>query len=541
MIKFYAILLLVLLNVAKNDLLFADEPSSDLLPGKCECKEPEDYAPASATDRPSDFLRGMCRYQARAEGGSESLNSLLRIAQLYIRDVAKGGASLELDINRPTNGDGYNTIVWWFESKQEEGKESPIHSANTALCNILNEHDRLYPAPKKTYIKIKAYLYSFESGYDREFGFEIASFFGNKSADPQKSADNRNDLTATFEKGIFNVSSGIGNPLASILNFGIQAALNKRHAQTLDIVEWSGAVGEGLQKSDGNNYYHPAITQTKDEKIGLHMSATPRIYSDDDQKVDLVNLDFFYAVDDSATNKDAPVHKFYPYQGETLRLKTNELFVLSNHIRDRDIRTGKLIGTGESKAHTQTILLMEVSKLDENTPAVSQFPFHKLDRSFTEAELNQLPNGQLNFPVVLFSIEPICYPNPANPYYIEPICGFRFVSLDRRFINYRMKFELDGPLLDADKRVTYWKLGEVYTGKGYYQLPLFNHNDPAQEYTLTIQIDDQGPSLLDRKKHETVGIQFKFTHYKDREDPIYYSPRSIRFLERGFWTKLFGG
>ncbi len=542
--KYFSSILVIFIFLAliKLGLTAGDAPDDVLQPGQCRCDDPEHFTTQTAApnaSKASDFLRGICQYQARAEGGTETFNSLLRIAQLFIRDNPVNSSSIQLDNNRPVQGNGYNMIVWWFEGKEDDN--TPFHHpANEALCNFLKSHDRLYPAPKRTLINIKAFLYSFERGYNREFGLDVTSFFGHKSGDP-KDKDNRNDLTTSLDKGIFSTASGIGNPLASILNLGIHAAIEKKHAKEISTIEWSCFVGESCNKGRTQTSHYAGVTQTIDEQLGIKLSATPRIFSDDDTLIELYNLEFFYAI--PTTTKEAPVLKFAPYNNETLRLRTNELFVLGSYTIDRDVSTGELIGTGDDKAHTQTLMLIQASRQDQNTeqPAYSGVPLLSLDRTFTPEELEQLPNGKLDLKDILKSIERVCYADPVNPDNQEPICGFRFNQMDQKFINYRMKFELEGPISGMSAPIAYWKLGEVWNSKGYYQLPLFEHDEPAQEYTLTIQIDDKGPSDNDRKQQDLVGMKFTFTHYKNSSDPIYFQPRGIQWLKRGFFTKLFGG
>jgi len=529
-------LVLITLKIGLSE---GDSPDTPLQPGQCDCKEPQDYiSNASPDNKASDFLRGMCTYQARAEGGSVAFSELLRIAQLFIRENPANGSSIELDNNRPIQGDGYNRIVWWFEGN---------HPANEALCNFLKDHDRLYPAPQRTLINIKAFLYSFERGYNKEFGLDIASFFGHKSSDPKEDKDNRNDLTTTLDKGIFSTASGIGNPLASILNLGIHAAIDKKHAKEISTIEWSCFVGETCNKGRTQTYHYAGVTGTTDEQLGIKLSATPRIFSDDDTLIELSGLQFFYAIPTSMpeneTTNNAPVLKFSPYEGETLRLRTNELFVLGSYTIDRDVSTGKLIGVGDDTAHTQTLMLIQASRQNQHTeqPVFGGVPLLTMNRTFTPEELASFPNGTLKFKDVLSSIELVCYADLINPQNREPICGFHFNQMDQAFMNYRMKFELEGPISNMSMPLTYWKLGEVFNTKGYYQLPLLQHSNPAQDYTLSIQIDDKGPSNEDRKREDTIGMRFTFTHYKDSSDPIYFSTKNIHWITKKWFFGLFGG
>jgi|GEM_PF-4935468 len=213
--------------------------ADNLPPGTYKC-----YPPQNTVQR---YIRGHCKYQVRPDGAGFS--DLLRFAQKLVNDWP-GGLPPSPNNVEPVPGLGDQTITWWFDDM----------AANEELGNLIRENDvarRVYPKPT---VVISATMYSFEKGSNFDLGFDVGFFFGRKPTPEGQSEIDR--FVGSLTSGIFNVATGVGNPLASFLSLGVTAARERKQAETIHDVIYTCDNGEYCDYKRSRTRYILANTGT---------------------------------------------------------------------------------------------------------------------------------------------------------------------------------------------------------------------------------------------------------------------------------------
>ncbi|OFZ18685.1 MAG: hypothetical protein A2X94_14350 [Bdellovibrionales bacterium GWB1_55_8] len=496
--------------------------AANLAPGTYKCTNAADFGGASADPEVAKnpkLVSGFCKYQARF--GDQAFRNLQLLARRLVKQWSAQG---ELDLNNiePTEGMGPNTIIWWFSDPD----------SNVALGEMLAQNDHLPRLREFPQVEIVTTMYSFERGYERELGMDVGAFYGKRELETEPGK-----FISNLTGGIFSSTVGIGNPLASFLELGINASMNKKRAEIVTRVSNVCTVGSSCNYSHNKKFYVMHNVGVKEDDIGLKISATPWIDAENPSLVLLQGLNISYAI--PTGEKDSPVDIYMPYNYRDLTLRADQLYVLGNESTNVDVRNGKLIGVGSEKAHNQFLILMKVSvQLPEGSK--QDFPQYqpvKDDRSYSQEELNALPNGELSLGDIFDSLEPVCFPDVLNPQNSEPICGFRFSKLDRKLMDHRLRFTVkkklfgNGSFRNESDLEKVWPLSAVYKGKGYYQLPMFD-NQEAGSFVLTIELDGSNKVAKKLKKAALVkGVKFEFGYFPGSTNPIQFAPEFVKRIK----------
>jgi len=505
--KSYPFVLLVSLGASMSG--FALNPA----PGQFECT-----STGARAAGPRKFVKDHCLYQAHPNG-KEVFTELLKLAVDQTKSWSENGPNF--NSIEPTRGMSPNTIRWWFDDDE----------SNQAMGQLLQENDkpfRIFTVPK---VVISATMYSFEKGKERELGLEVGAFYKDI---PNNPLDTTQNSISAFTSGLFKLSAAIGNPLASYLNLGINASVNNNRSSKVQDVTWECAEGEYCEYNHTSTHYFTTPVNVEKNKIGIQISARPRI---DRSRPGLVMLsDFGLTYSMKTSDKDAPVDVATPYAGRDLVMNTGQLYVIGSESSRWDVRTGELLNLSKSGGHSQFIIMIQVAiqGADQSGPAIKDFAFQADDRNYSKTEIEQMPNGRYSFQEILQSVQKVCFKDRINPTTNEPICGFQFTKMDRKFMNYRLRFRVKGELESGQSSERYWKASEVYRKKGYYQLPKLGSTKPGR-YTLYIELDDSNASAKSVRAYEKVkGVELQFGYYPGQNDPLEFNGAAREYNGGGF-------
>jgi hypothetical protein len=511
--------------------------AENITPGTCKCYGPSDLDPASifgtAAPQGDRYVRGLCKYQAQPLG-DEIYQKLLKLSRLQVKDWI-AGLGFSRDNLEPTVGKEDFSIIWWFEDQR----------SNERMCSFLQRNDGLARVFNTPTVRIAATMYSFEKGSERDLGLQVGAFYGKQP--PQGASTGgatQTQPTPLFGNGlagVFSGAMGFGNPLASFLNLGIIATANRRQAQKIVEVVYACELGSSCNYTHARANYFVHPLGTKDDSIGLQIQTTAMIDPDDPTLVRLENLSLRYSV--STDDPKAPVDVYQPYAFRDGVFRTHQLYVIGSESTRTDVRTGKMIEVGTQHAHSQFLILLSVSvfrpeagdKEIQNPKDLPLFQFEKDDRSYTAAELAALPNGQYSLKDILSSVQLTCYNDVLNPSISEKICGFQFAKMDRKYVAYRLHAQMAGKVRYPTDHEIYWKVGDLYTGKGYYQIPRAQETDSGSNsnFELTLELDPKSVVTREVRKSEPVkGMKIPFTYYSGSTDPIQWDPDQIKWITK---------
>jgi len=154
-------------------------------------------------------------------------------------------------------------------------------------------------------------------------------------------------------------------------------------------------------------------------------------------------------------------------------------------------------------------------------------------RSFSGEELAQL-DDQLGVYEVLSSFEKVCFEDVINPLMAEKICGFHLTKMNPAFVDYWAEIRIDPKkdLMYGENHIRSVKLGDIYRGKGYYQVPMLSPGKGRNTMKLRIELA-RGGSGTDlrhtlKSSKSPVGVKFEFAYTSGHSDPVDLRASSIR-------------
>ncbi len=500
----------VAIFLTNSGILLAQE----LAQGECRC-ETFFEGQKGVSGKPESYPTGLCRYQAHE---NESVFKDLLVGAGNLHPDFSYSEGFRFEDRVPKRGTGSQRMIeWWYSDTRW----------NDVVCKYLKDNDHQFAFEKQRPIKIAISLFTFEQGSEREIGADFGSFYGKKSLEAE-----RPKVANSLKEGIFQSALSLTGPWSSLLNVGIKASIDKHRADILaEEVAYCllGSYCEPSQKK--NNYILIGnMLEPKMEELGISFSGMAIQDPVDPKKIRIRDFNLRYGIPTGETTSPVLVRNIRSYLD--LDLVAGETLVLGMSTTNRDARTGKLVSSATEKAFTQFLALIKVDVPSNSSSPVLPEKIQGAgdDRSFTEEELAELP--MLSLKDAFNSIESVCFDDIIDSTGNSRICGFRFKKIDRRFVNYRLKLELKGKLKYGEEKVRYWKMGDIYDGKGYYQLPAMDETK-AGKYTLKIQIDRPTPEVKSQMDQDGVsGMRLDFNHYpKDHRDPITYSPSSLEILK----------
>ncbi len=460
----------------------------------------------------SIFVSGLCVYQARPYGFN-AFDSLLNYAQRKVSDDMTTAANPK--IRRPSALDRTaGTISWWF----------PDDAANQEFGTALADADVQTTIAEKDAVVMTLTMYSFDKSYSRDFGLDLGIFDGkvpNGTVAPPT-------VLGSLVKGVFNLASGIGNPLASYLNFSIQAQIEKKHSSVIASYPIPACeVGSTCPYSHTTKYYvAPTALTPISETLGITTSFKPRISNTDPTLVTLQDLLITYAT--PTGDPLAPVDVLNPYQYTNLTLHTNQAYVIGGETHSRDVRTGKLLGGGKDQGHTQFMFIMtaKIVRAGEVAPR-DDFEFDSSPQKvYTAEERKKLEHPEMTLQDVLGSLHRVCFADHVNPGTAEQICGYELQKMSTKYLDYPMKVSIRGHLPnpeDAEKMVI---LGDLYTGKGYFRLPMMDPMSVSSRYKVTFAMNKKSELGRELRSQEAVkGVHFTFAYTPKVSTPVDLDPQ----------------
>ena len=385
---------------------------------------------------------------------------------------------------------------------------------------------------------ISTTMYEFDKSQERKLGLEVTSFLGKRTLEQEPA-----DLLQTLTEGIFKAAIGIGNPLSSFLQLGINAVYDSSNSiQTLNETT-TCEIGTScpISKIQVHHFYVPGLPSTKDEEVGFRMSATPQLDPNQPGLIRLENLSVTYSK--LTGDPNAPVVTYSPKMGNSTSFYTDEVLVIGSETSDGRDFNGKLLEVGSEKWSKKFLIMMKVTIImPRGIP--NPYPLNQSlgdDRSLTQEEIRALPNGEISFEEILRSIQPVCFTNVVNPVSAEPVCGFKLMKMDRKYMNHRLRFTFKkggflgmggNTLYDESERKRVWKVSDVYDGKGFYALPAVISGENSGSYKLVVELDKSNPVAKARRKKERVkGIKFTFGYDQGLKPPIEFDSNQIRLIK----------
>jgi hypothetical protein len=426
----------------------------------------------------------------------------------------------------PAKGIGAYTIEWWYVDSKNGG---PDVAKNTMIGEYLKANDRTAHIQNQTEVAIEILIYGFSRGFQRDLGFQVGAFVGKRTLDtlPPK-------FSQILEQGLLSLAGGIGNPLASYLNLGITAMVDRSRSEEITRTVVTCVVGTMCSPGTSNPNYYKATVDTKTDDMGLIFTTTPAFDRDDPTKLSLQGLKIAWGVATGAEN--SPVKTTTIVDGNRdVDLRPDELKVLMINTVDRDLKSGRLFGSDKEKNFDQTVTMIRVAKIKEGDKTIVPLELKQTDdRSYTPEERAKL--GTSTIQDFLNSIDTDCAPNLITPTAQGSICGFKFNHIGFNLIDAHLHFHVDGKAKYSESRDQYMRAGDVYKDKGFYQLPMLDDSS-ASDYTLTVEFDRPVDSVAAEIKSEKIrGMVVPFRYYpSDHINPIVFPKDQAKNVRR--WLK----
>ena len=120
-----------------------------------------------------------------------------------------------------------------------------------------------------------------------------------------------------------------------------------------------------------------------------------------------------------------------------------------------------------------------------------------------------------------------------NPLMAERICGLHLTKMNPAFVDYWIEIRIDSKkhLIYPENHIRSVKLGDIYQGKGYYQIPMLNSNKGRHSMRLRIELAKGGSGTDLRKAFKSrsvpVGLKFEFAYASGHSDPVDVRTSSI--------------
>lgn len=496
--------------------------SKVLGPGQYKCWTPKDILadPTLDSKEAARLVSGFCRYQGRGINGKSAFRKLDRIPQRMIKRDAPNVVSYM----EPRGDDDDYTITWWIEGDDPD----QVHPANHVIGRQLQLDDVTRPLTRVPVVEIRAMVFSLDQTKEREIGLDIAANFVKTPASNVGPLDEY-AVDGSVGLGLLNIVGGLADSLANAIQLGFYLSSEKSYAKEQLAIHTLCPVGEYCIFEDLTENYIMTPTGSEKARLGIRYAMRPQLGLKDDE-IKLENLEFYLGL--KTDDPLAPVNFIKPINFQTRILKDGELHILGTQIRDFDAKGTHLLGKDKKSIHSRMILLISVSVKDDSKPNTGVFSAKPVDRSFSRAELDTL-DRDISVYEVLQSFATVCFVDVMNPLRDEKICGFHLTKMNPDYVNYWIEISI------APKRNLKYpenpsrslKLGDIYQGKGYYQIPMLNSSKARYSMRLKIKLAEDGSGYDLRKSFRSqgaaVGIEFEFAYTSGHSDPVDVRTSSI--------------
>ncbi|HJN51697.1 MAG: hypothetical protein QGH75_00760 [Pseudomonadales bacterium] len=494
--------------------------------GEYKCWTPKQILddPTVDSEEAAKLVSGFCQYRGRGVNGKNAFRKLDRIPQRMIKRDAPNVVSYM----EPRADTSDYTITWWIEGDDPD----QVHPANHVIGKQLQLDDVKHPLTRVPTVEIRAMIFSLDQTKEREIGLDITSNLVKVPGSNVGSFDEVS-IDVSAGPGLLNVVGGLADPLANAIQLGFSLSSEKNYAKEQLAIHTLCPLGEFCQFEDVTDNYIMTPTGSEKARLGIRYSMQP-VLGVKEGEIKLENLDFYLGL--KTDDPLAPVNYIKPVNFHTYILNDGELHILSSEIRDFDSRGTHLLGKDRQSIHSRMILLISASVKDGENVNTGVFSAKPVDRSFTGAELETL-DDQIGFYEVLNSFATVCFIDVMNPLRDEKICGFHFTKMNPAFVNYWIDIRIDPKksLKYPENQVRSLKLGDMFQGKGYYQIPMLNSDKGRNSIDLRIELAKDGSGHDLRKSFKSnkipVGIQFEFAHTSGHSDPVDVRTSSIKPLK----------
>ncbi len=525
--KFYRELFIRIACMAGYFAFTASAYAQVIEPGEYKCWTPRQILddPTLDSQQAAELVSGFCQYRGTGVNGKNAFRKLDRIPQRIIKRDAPNVVSYM----EPRADTSDYTITWWIEGDDPDA----VHPANHVIGKQLQLDDVKLPLIRVPTVEIRAMIFTLDQTKSREIGLDITS---NLVKVPGSNVGPMDEVSIDLSAGpgLLNVVGGLADPLANAVQLGFSLSSEKSYAKEQLAIHTLCPIGEFCQFEDVADNYIMTPTGSEKARLGIRYSMQP-VLGLKDGEIKLEQMDFYLGL--KTDDPLAPVNYIKPVNFHTYILNDGELHILSSEIREFDSRGSHILGKDRQSVHSRMIMLISASVKDEdNAGTRGVFSARPVDRSFTRAELETL-DDQIGLYEVLRSFETVCFADVMNPLRDERICGFHLTKMNPAFVNYWIDIRIDPKksLKYSEDRIRSLKLGDIYQGKGYYQIPLLNEDKVRNAVKLRMALADDGSghdlrkSLKSRKT--PVGIQFEFAHTSGHSDPVDVRKSSIKPLK----------
>jgi len=498
-------------------------------PGTYKCWTPGEIIEGTNLDpeTASELVSGYCKYRGKGFNGKSAFAGLDRIAQRIIRRDAPNVVNY-IEPRADTNS---FTITWWIEGD----KPNEVHPANHVIGRQLQLADVKYPFTRVPAVEIRAMVFSLDQTKEREIGLDIASYFTH-SPDADAGPIMDEVTVAATGPGILNIVGRVADSLSSAITLGFSLSSEKSYAKEQLAINTLCPIGEFCTFEDLTENYIMTPTGVEKARLGIRYQMRPLLGLEEGE-IQLDSLEFYLGL--KTDDPLAPVNFIKPINYHTYILKDGELHVLGSEIRDFDAKGSRLLGKNKQSVHSRMILLMSVSLRDRQDEVKNSGVFTPkvVDRSFSPEELKTL-DSRAGFYSVLSSIETVCFADVMNPLRNERICGFHLTEMNPAFVDYWVTLRIapKAQLKYPGDQIRTIKLGDIYQGKGYYQIPMLRSAEDRHSMKLRIELAKGGSGEDLRKTHRSgnipLGMTFEFAYTSGHHDPVDIRTSSIAPVNR---------
>lgn len=492
--------------------------------GEYKCWTPKEIIndPEVDSREAAKLVSGYCKYRGTGINGKTAFSKLDEIAQRIIRRDAPHVVSYM----EPRADVSDYTITWWIEGDDPDN----VHPANHVIGKQLQLADVRYPLTRIPTVEVRAMVFSLDQTKEREIGLDIAANYV-KTPDSSVGPMDEVAIDVAAGQGLLNIVGGLADSLANAIQLGFSLSSEKSYAREQLAIHTLCPIGEYCTFEDITENYIMTPTGSEKARLGIRYTMRPLLGLKEGE-IQLDNLDFYLGL--KTDDPLAPVNVIHPINFHTHILKDGELHVLGSEIREFDSKGTRLLGKDKKSIHSRMIMLISVSmKNDGNaTKSTGVFSAKPVDRSFSKTELEKL-DDQVGFYDVLNSLETVCFVDVMNPLRDEKICGFHLTRMNPAFVNHWINIRIDPKknLKYPENQTRSVKLGDIYQGKGYYQLPMLNSIKGRHAMRLRIELAKGGSGTDLRKtfksKNVPVGIKFEFAYASGHGDPVDVSASSV--------------
>ena len=490
--------------------------AQNLKDGQCVC----DPMPTS----PPGVVRPSCLYQSH-NYGDDQRSRLLAEARRRVNDFLANPLN---GTSTPEPGMSTGTITWWFNSDAD----------NKAMCERLKLVDVEAKPRRKPTVVMELSVHYFQKGSERDLGFNVGAYYGKRTLDPKPPK-----VEGGFNNGAFSITTGVGNPFASFLTQGIAATVKSDRAASGRTWRWECPVGDYCGPSNLRTIFFssPSLSTLKEEQVGIKVSALPKLDPDDHTRVTFYDFSLTYSTEAGKAN--SLTESFHPFDGGVKDFRSGLLYVLGNETVSQDNHGTALLTLNGTKSYTWQLMLIRVFVVEnpDEMDVRDQVGTEADDRTFTVSDLKALKEPEVHarsMREVLESIEPVCFRDVINPGSEEQICGFRFTKAAPDFIKQRLNFKVKGKLLDDRDKLKPWMVGDVFKGKGYYQMPRAADAHKPSKFKLEIELDPFTDSTRAVRSEENIrGMQLEYEYLPSRHEPLELRRSSIKVLS---WNPVRG-